>query len=737
MAVFDGNSDWQALWERLNRLLDGARSAGLFVAEGITRELEKQHERWFLWVPVMLGAGIATYFALPFEPQLRWGLVALPVAIALAWRLRNRGGMSLLVILVATAIAGFVTAQIRTALVAAPVLERELRGADVEATVLEAARNEGGGSTLILAPMSISGLDDDRLPARLRVRIGQEGPEIWPGDHIRVRGMFWPPATPVAPEAFDFARQAWFRQLGGTGISFAYPVHIHRPPDPSFSAWINQVRETVARQVMDRMGGEAGAVAAALMTGQRGAIAEDTEQALRDAGLAHILAISGLHMALFAGTLFWIVRAALAYFPAMALSLPLKKIAAIAALVGATAYLFLSGGSVATQRAFIMAVLVFGAMLVDRPALSLRNVALAAIIVLMIAPETLLEPGFQMSFAAATALVAVYQSRELQMASLQGNAAGWQGLARKAVFYAVTLAITSLVAGLATAPFAAYHFNRAAVYGLVGNLIAMPMVGLVIMPSALIAYIAMPLGLDEPALWIMGVGIDLVMAAARIVAGWEGAVAFIPAFPVVSLILVTFAGLLFALWSTHWRWAGGLFIVLAVWLAGQDRGPDILIDRDARLSAVREADGALRLSGRFPTYARESWMRRNGQDADAQISDRRMACDDRGCIATGRIRFAHARTLEAVFEDCQWADVLVSEVPVRGPLRRTCNASVLIDRFDSLRAGAISVMIDEDGIALTRAADVTGNRPWNPIENPIENPIGNLHVRAGGSDAPQ
>jgi competence protein ComEC len=687
------------------------RQVGLYWRDLCTRD----QGNLSLWVPVGIAGGIAVYFSLPAEPYIGWSIVCFLGAALAAYLMRHKGWLAIAAAVALCAALGFLAAQLRSISVAAPVLQAEIRGAPIQGRVMQASLNQEGGTTLLLKPTFIGGISDTNVPALVRLRVRQEHAPIWPGDEIETRAMLWPPAEPVAPGAFDFARQAWFRGLGGTGVTLAAPEILKRERLGGWQVAVASVREVVARHVIDRMSEKEGPVAAALMTGLRHAIDEDVEQDLRDAGLAHILAISGLHMALFAGTLFWLVRAALALFPPLAHRFPIKKWAASIALLGALAYLFLSGGSVATQRAFIMAALMFIAVLIDRPAFSLRNVALAAVIVLLMRPESLLEPGFQMSFAAVTALVAVYQNREMQLLRFRENATGLSGAIRLGAVYMMTLCITSLVAGAATAPFAAFHFNRMAAFGLVGNMAAMPLVGTLIMPSALIAYILMPLGLEGPALWVMEVGLAGVIWVSEEVSNWSGAVVTIGSFSAAALGLISLGGVWMALWQTSLRRIGIIPLVLGLYLASQPNTPDILVNRNAKLAAVKEEGGRYLWSGRTPRYARESWLRRNGEAPETDVSNRRLPCDEIGCVAEGTPIVALPISSAALGDDCREADIVIASVPVRRRARESCNAILIIDRFDVARDGAHAIYLDEDGNIerVETVRDWRGNRPWS------------------------
>lgn len=269
------------------------------------------------------------------------------------------------------------------------------------------------------------------------------------------------------------------------------------------------MRQNISHRLKSHLPGEKGGLAAALIVGDRAAISKPTLAILRDAGLAHLLAISGLHMVLFAGTIFWIIRALLAMNATLVLHWPVKKWAAGGALAGAVFYLLISGATIATQRAFIMISIMFLAIMLDRPAITLRNIAIAAVIILIINPVSLLSISFQMSFAATTILVAFYEwYRSVEVFPVYPSTSAAMQSLYKVLFYLTGIALTTLIAGLATSPFAAYYFQRIAVFSLLTNVLALPIVGLLVMPAGLVALLFMPLGMEAYPLMAMGAGLE-------------------------------------------------------------------------------------------------------------------------------------------------------------------------------------------------------------------------------------
>jgi len=354
-----------------------------------------------------------------------------------------------------------------------------------------------------------------------------------------------PPRAPLRPGSYDFARDLYFQGIGATGLAVG-EIKITAPPRrPSlwlmYASVIETMRDGIDRRIRAAVPGDAGSIASALITGKRDAISATLNEAMYISSLAHVLSISGYHMAVVAGVVFFLVRAVLALIPGFALRRPIKKWAALAALAAATFYLLLSGAEVATQRSYYMTAFVLGAVLIDRQALTLRTIGAAAILVLLLAPEAVIHPSFQMSFAATLALIAAYE-RGLPWKTKYADTPLGARIALWGVYEIAGLIFASLIAGLGTTPYAAYHFHRMAPYGVLANLLAMPIVSAWIMPAGMLGLLAMPFGFDDPLWKLMGMGIEWMSAIALWVASLPGAVGRIPAFGVAPLLLCS-AGL--------------------------------------------------------------------------------------------------------------------------------------------------------------------------------------------------
>lgn len=686
---------WQAEWQ-----------AGF----GRALALEAERRRPFLWLPVAMGAGILLYFAADREPALWAPVLGFVLSAACALLLRSRRVAAMACLAAAAAFAGFAAGVWRTADVAAPMLDRPRIGKLTGFVETVEARDVG--ARLVVLVTDIAGVPAEARPKRVRVNI--RAGSVAPGDHIVATARLLPPPGPARAGGYDFGRDAFFRGIGAVGsisgkVALAPPPH-PLPPRLALDVVIDQARNALTRRIAEAGGGQGGAVAAALVTGKRGLISEATNNDLRAAGIYHIVSISGLHMVLAAGTIFWLVRALLALSQTAALRWPVKKIAAAAAMLGATAYCVFSGGDVATERSLIMTLVMLGAVLVDRAALSMRNLALAAMIVLLREPEALLGPSFQMSFGAVAALIAFAERWEGRSRAHPPPALVWPLGPLWAA--ALGIIVTTLLATAATAPFGAYHFQTFNPFGLLGNAMALPFVSLFVMPAAVFGVLAYPFGLDWPAWALMGLASDVVLNVAHWVAAIDHSTVMIAAFGPAVLICFVLALLWLTLWTTAWRWLAALPLVFGVAIAGKPERPEILIERDGSGLAVRGADGRLAIAGRPSRFVLQQWLAADGDGRSPDDPTLRagVACDALGCVArTGDQRaVSHARDRLAIIEDCLRADLVVTAIPWSG----ACKAR-LIERMGLARDGATSLYRSRSGWSSRISEHSDSERPWS------------------------
>jgi competence protein ComEC len=656
--------------------------------------------------PGFLALGIATYFWTSSEP-LPWIAAGLAILLGLVLlRLPVHGRHHFALVSACLFLAGMAAAQWRTQRAEAPMITA-FAVADLSGLVLAVDRNRGGGARYLLRPEAISGFAADALPSRIRISAPRNGEPFAPGERIEGRARIQPLPGPAIPGGYDFRFFAAYDGLGGTGYFFRPPRLAAGPGIAANLAErteiaINRLRDGIAARIRARLDAQSGGLAVALITGDRTGISTSDQDNLRKSGLAHILSISGLHMALVALTVIGSVRFLGAALPALALHYPLRKWAAVAGLVAATLYLTISGGSVPTQRSWLMIAVMIGALLADRRALTLRNVATAAILILLISPESLLEPGFQMSFAATGALIAGFGAlsnwRHRRMGRRDISERGWvaTGFVASGRFLG-GIGLTSLMAGAATAIYSAWHFNQVTLLGLLGNGLAMPVVSLAVMPLALLSCLAMPFGFEAPFLWGYGVSLEWVTAIAAWVAGLGGADT-VSASPSPALWLASMGLFLLIACATWPRWIGVILLACSLPMFGSLPPPDLLIAEDGRTVAV--ADGRGRLAPVWPRrnrFVTDIWLA--AYSAQEPGSRERIVelCDRDLCILHPRTAFgspivwlvyAPAKLGEA----CEEADIVLAP-RLRWVNCRGRQPQLILKRGDFERAGAHEIRL--------------------------------------------
>lgn len=666
------------------------------------------------WVPVAFGTGIASYFAARHEPVLS---VAVGVAIVLcviAFLLRRQRAFPALVMAAAVA-AGFATATWKTARITHPVLARPMFSVSLTGFV-ETRDIREKTDRFVLRVVSMTSPRDPTKLERVRLSV-KKGTAPAVGSFVEMKARLMPPLGPQRPGSYDFGRDLYFQGIGASGFVMG-AVKTTEPPASGglalrYAALMQDIRDAIDARIRMTLDGDQRAIATALLTGRRDAITTPVNDAMFISGLGHVLSISGYHMAVVAGVVFFTVRALLALFPVLTAGHPIKKWAAGAALVAAAFYLLLSGAEVATQRSFFMTAVVLIAVMVDRRAITFRTLAVAALIVLAIAPEAVVHPSFQMSFAATLGLVALVQIGMPSFLaspdhSITARVALWGGRE------AAVLVLASLVAGLATTPYAAFHFHRVTPYGLLANLAAMPVVSAIVMPAGLLGLLTMPFGFDGVFWAIMGFGIDWMILVTQWVAALPGAVGRMAAFGTGPLIVASAGIILLGLLRTPLRWSGVALLVAASIWAVQVPQPDVLVSADGRNVAVRGGDGRLHLMrSAKDAFLVKEWL---AADADPRVATdpslgERVSCDASGCVIEGANTAFVALALrpEALADDCARAALIVTARPAP----QDCAASV-IDAERLRRHGALALRRTQDGYAVDAVKPGGIDRPWSP-----------------------
>jgi len=670
---------------------------------------------------IAFAIGVAIYFGWPTEPEV-WQVITACCFLGTVWFVFMRklwpgvGAVWLIFMLT----LGFGRAVWHTAAADSPRLPQQERTYRIEGWV-SAIEKSGNSERFVVELLSVRGMAAEEMPSRLRIRITKKpDPPIEAGATINWLVAAKAPPGAVVPGGYDPGQAAYFKGIGGFGFGYGAP-ETQGEADLGMGDTVRRAvvrwRYGLADRVVAAAPSGTSGLQAALMTGVRRFIPSEQTDNLRIAGLAHILAISGLHMALLAGGTYSGASFILACILPLSRRFDVRKFAAAAAIGAATFYLVLSGASVATQRAWVMSTIFFLAIILDRRAVSMRSVSVAALITLALHPESLISVGFQMSFAAVTALVAVYQAWQ----SIR-PAYSRRGLVRRGVDFISSLSVTSLVAGFATGAFALFHFNRFAKYGFAGNLLAMPLFSLFVMPLAVVSLLSMPFGLEAGPLYLMSLALEPILQAADWVAGWPGAMLYIGAAPNWVLPVFGLGFVALCMGRRWWKLPGLALMGVAFAGWGQAPTPDLRISEDGKVAFWQppDSEGAnpvlLVGSRRSDRYGREQFAQRAGQtNADwAPYEDRIAQCDSLACRAQiGAWQISILQSPSEVPEECMASDLVILAVRSAGPVaRRACDA-VLVDETSLRETGALDVYLGDRLTTKPARPPKERRRAWN------------------------
>jgi competence protein ComEC len=708
------------------------------ISEGLAAEVDAQWERVLLWTPVAFGLGAAAYLGLKSEPSLNLAgaLAALCLAGAILTRIFSRRRLLLALSgMAAVAACGFLVAKLHSNAVAAPIAPTGLGVVAVEGWVVDVETPSERGPRVLIAPVRISRLAPGDTPTRIRIVLPASplGPDATPapGAPIRIEALLDPPPGPAAPGAYDFARDAWFEGMGGVGLAMQSPEDATLDPPPwplRLEMAVNALRWSVARSlaadiraVMGPNDGGAAGLAVAVTTSHQDWLAAEHRDDLRGSGLAHMLAIAGLHTAAVSGFAFFAFRLTIAAWSWLAVRVSGKKVAAAAGLVVVAGYLLLSGAHPPARRAAITASVAFFAILVDRRAVSLHSVALAALIILLIEPDVVLQPGFEMSFCATASLVALAEiwRRAPRAAGLPWPIATIQ----KVRDWAIALIMVSFVAGAATGPFAIQHFNRVANYGVFANLTADFLASAVLMPSLALCLLAQGLGLAHamaPLFWLAGWAARSVVWLGHIFSSAPGAAVSMASAPQIALAL-SYVGIIFAcLWRGRLRWIG-LPMAAAVALWPRPEPPAAWIAADGGDAAIVANGQMVAMKPGTRAYATGLWAQRRNLFVPTDPASAQRAlfdCNRTACAPTPQAHPAIAAWWtkrvpkpERLAALCAKADILILRATTSLP--GACRDVVVLGRAAFDRGGAAEVFPTRTGgWRLVWSQPIRGRRPW-------------------------
>jgi competence protein ComEC len=673
--------------------VNSERLASVYTRSGLLLDWwQRDAHRRPLWLAVAFGAGTATYFLLPNEPPSLLAAGAAGPALVLML-VAAHGAVRVFCWLMILFALGFGAGQLRVQAVEAPRLEKATPRFTAEACIRSITPR-----ATYFEIIADHWTETARLPSDFVARLQWRSPptDLRPGERIRVSARLFPLGRPVYPGTYDPTRIAFFEGIGGEGWIGRTTERIGNCRS---ATWLETARRWYRDRLLEIVPGSAGGLLVGVTTGWRGDIPRDDVDAMRESGLGHLLAISGLHVGLAVGLLLVSVRAGLALIPFLALRYPTKKWAAIAGLLGGCIYLAFSGGSVPTQRAMIMLGLGLVALLIDRVEVSLRPVAWAAVIVLALAPESILSPSFHLSFAAVIGLIAVFESWRRYRNTKPPSERRLPSLVR----YLMGVSATTLIATFATMPFAAFHFHQIALVSLGANLVAIPIFAFWVMPTLLIGTFLLPLGLEELPWRAAAEGSSLILATGHFLTGWDGALARVGIVPYWGIGVFTAGSLWWAIWHQRWRWAGaavGAVGLIAPWTVSP---PDLIAGEDH--VALSDRDGRYWLWGR-PGFVTDIWMRELATDAIpltgeplATGAEVTLACDAQACLYTTPDGVVAIVFDPAAQYECGAASVSYSRMPLA-----TCGRWPKYD--------AVAIVTLDDGVVL-KEDNAGGSRPWD------------------------
>ncbi|WP_338723618.1 ComEC/Rec2 family competence protein [Devosia sp. XK-2] len=614
-----------------------------------------EYRRLFVLLPFSMIFGLISYAALPSEPHpylLVMGTAACVAVLGLALARRAlpvfRSATQLLAFWL-----GFCLLPLHGLVLGTPMLLYPAYGI-YEAQVDEIL-SSNPGVTRVIASKLVPVEDAKPVPIRRARIVVAADLRLMPGDRLRAPLRLAPVPGPILPGAHDSQFHSYFAGVGAFGATTGRVEIIAADETLSLDRLVQGLRDHIGDRVDATLNGQTAAIGKAMVVGDQADIANGTREIMAASGLAHIYSISGLHLSIVAGGIFWLLRLALASVPAL-VAWPVKQIAALVGIVAAFLYLLLAGGldNVPAFRSTLMLVLIFGAVLAGRQALTMRNVAIAAIVIILIDPASVFRPSFQLSFAAVVGLIGIYEMPRPHPPARSGRLARIGGVI-------LATAWTSLIAGLATLLFSAYHFQQTAPLGVLGNVLALPFVSLVIMPFGVLSVLAMPLGLEAPCLQAMGWGIDRMVDIAELVAGWSLGWTGNPLLAQWTLIAGLVALAWFAFLDGRWRLLGPVLALPVVLSLGLEQRPDILIADSTQAIAMRDGDGMALVAGRLGSFAVDVWSDHFQTAIAAQHPLAR--CDSLGCVvAEERFSVAIVRNASAFAEDCGRHDLLIARI---------------------------------------------------------------------------
>jgi len=665
--------------------------------------VKAQEARALLWAPLFLISGNWIYFALSTEPSITL-TASLAVAAVILFVLGRRHIVFLLAALV---LIGFCATKFRADMVATPVLRGSTNGVIIGGYVADYDNKYNGARQLVVTVEEQTGIPEDEIPKRVKV-YATDAKDLQIGDYITFEAYLTPLPRPVQPGGFDYGRMLYFESIGAAGRMIGAPSlePRHVPWQFEYRRVFRALRTAISNRITAVIPGAVGHLADSMVSGERSGIPPEMNQSLQISGLAHIISISGLHMSMVAGGVYWAVRALLALIPFIALRFPIKKIAAVAALIVGLIYTLLADSGSATERSYLMIAVMFTAILFDRRALSLRNLAIAAILILLVTPEESVGASFQMSFLAVLGIAGL---AEWQRNRPHADHVPTRFEKIRHVIGAA--ALTTLVASSASTIAAAYHFDRLSPYGILANGLTMPVSELLVMPPALVAVLLMPFGLEYYPLKVMQWGLTITMQVSDWISHFPLANIMVAKPFLPGILLLALAAAMIAIGGKGLRLAGLAVALIGIAVASYHNRPTILIEDRAANVAILNADGNYVLASEANRFVSSKWLLGNGENVTPHDASQREGwdCNTGECftsLAPMSLSYLHEKSGNGVY--CPNTQIIIADMP----LHHQCKARLVIDRIDVWKNGAYAISFNDGRYELHTSRAEQGNRPW-------------------------
>ncbi|MBE6452767.1 MAG: ComEC family competence protein [Alphaproteobacteria bacterium] len=585
----------------------------------IRRQADLERERWSLWYTVFFGSGIGFYFSLSAEPSKWISLAIVESIILLALLLKKHHRILRVIGLCSIFVLGFCWIQIRTLYLSTYIYHSPITKTYLQGRINKIDFNSKGNVRLTLD--NIQNFEQENINGRYKITLRQKQPTFKSGQCVEMVAELKPNIQAQIPYGYQFNRHNFYQGISGNGYSLspAYPIECKSDTDFFTNSInkINNLRSLIVRHIHKILPQEEASIVSAILAGEQSGIKSTQLEKYRNSGLAHFLSISGMHMSLIAGIMFFLIRLIMAAIPKLSLRFDSKKVAVGFTFIISTVYLLISGIEIPAQRAFIMTTIVLLGVLFNRRAISMKSISLAALLVLIITPEALIGASFQMSFAAVVALIAFYEKISVRLNNwlCHRDDNFFIKTIKIITIYIVGIILADLIASLATLPFAIYHFNRISIYTTITNLLSGPIIGLIIMPFTLFALILIPFGLDIPFLYIIGYGVKILNDITSFISSQPEASLQVLSMPTWGLVLIVLGGLWLCIWEHKWRWWGIIPIIIGFSSLYLVQKPDILIGANNNLVAVKsEENNMIVLPAVGNNFTKHLWLEKTASN---------------------------------------------------------------------------------------------------------------------------